>query len=345
MRRTAKLGVAVSALIALPLGVAAVPAGASVIGESDTAADCAIERLPLPAGVDDAEVTKGDPTGRYLIGESDDRSGYLLWVDGEVDEFPDAPDITGWYPSDVNSSGVFAGSGYAGDFERAVRYADGEYTVLPQPDNLENATALGVNENGDIVGFGYNMETPTFEKTPLYWPADQPETVRVLEGPDPQKADVSAFDIGDNGAVIGDWYGYPSGGGSYLWPDVDSEPRPLLGSDGRDDASPFDARGNLAFGWDSDHPRGVVWDLETGEVSATYKKFLDSVNADGDVSFEDNWPAIVARSDGGFVKLASLGGELPRNASVLFDRGHDLVAAGKARDENRTWQPVVWRGC
>lgn len=100
--------------------------------------------MPLPAGIGQAEVILGDPTGRYLIGDDKKMwSTYMVWVDGEVEVLPDPPSASGAYPGDVNSSGEIAVTAGVDDGEQAFRYVDGEYTELPRPDDLKYAEALG----------------------------------------------------------------------------------------------------------------------------------------------------------------------------------------------------------
>lgn len=354
MRLRTKLGGTVSALLVLPLGAVAVPAGASAISDGSA---CTVEALPLPSGIDHAEVVTGDPSGRYLLGQdllgAGATSKFLLWQDGAVSEFPRTPSDKFFHPFDVNESGQVAGSAYRADRERAYLYADGEYTELPAPDGLDHTRAMGINEGGDLVGVGYNLDTEWFEKTPLYWPADQPGTVRTLNGPDPADVDVDARDISDAGAVIGSWDGHLEGKGAYVWADVDSEPRELFGSNGEKGSHPRQINGNWVAGSDTtsgEHgTAGALWNVETDEV-AVYKKRLGAVNSDGDIAFGDLgadqiWPAAIIHPDRSVTKLTALYGDRPRQATVVFDRGSDLLAAGYARGEDKTWQPVVWRGC
>jgi hypothetical protein len=332
----------VSALLVSPLGGTAVPVGA-VDGSHGTAtssasAQCSVRRLPLPSGRHRGLVTGGDPSGRYLIGRTVTGAA-LLWHDGELIEGPEPPGTIATYPSDVNGAGVLVGGSVedSGMHAWRYRYADGAFTWLPEPANALNTRAWAVNSRGDVVGVATNDDGASA----VYWPASEPGTVHVLRGPDVS----TAIDIADNGVVLGIWYG--GGGRGYVWEDPDRTGRRLLGSTGGTGTFPHVLRGHMIVGRDSPNPdgtEGARWNLRTGQIT-TYEAEVQAVNSRGDLVSVRTWPAVIVRANGGTTELASLDGNRPRHAEVLFEPGSDLVAGGWATNENRRKQPVVWPHC
>lgn len=347
LSRRVKLGGLIVAMASLPVGCfVAVPAGASAIdGQADATAECAVERLPLPAGAGRGEVHGGDRTGRYLIGHTGDYTD-LLWEDGELTVLPELPAYSYTTPLDVNSSGHVVGFVLGDGDYRAWRYVDGEYSWLPAPDGVQDPIPTAINSRGDIVGWGrYQVDDDwiRWKDIALYWPAGDPDAVRRLEG----RQFTRAEDISDNGVIVGDWYttGYARGG--YVWDAPDRRGRPLLDAQGQKSTMPLAISGNgkLVVGYD-DSQDGVRWNLETGETS-TYEKWVGTVNNAGDVANHEYfpWPAVIERADGSRAKLAALDANRPRGVTALFERDGELAAAGFAKNERKVKQPVVWHSC
>ncbi|GAB3968929.1 hypothetical protein [Plantactinospora veratri] len=198
-------------LLAVPIGLAAVPDGRSADPAPDHGAQpgpapgdpaspdgsgtgsppppptrCMPQRLPLPAGATSSQVFDGDPTGRYLVGVARDdrtaRTWTLLWDRGAMTVLE--PETTDPAQLLVNSAGVVAGDGVVVRDGRAVLvawvYRDGRYVDLTDPDGGYVGDVMDLNERGDVLG---GIRTLAYRGKPIGTKGGPPESPDVAEVP------------------------------------------------------------------------------------------------------------------------------------------------------------------
>lgn len=142
------------------------------------AADCTIQRLPVPSGGGHSIVLAMDRTGRHVAGrvwskESGEKLDLVLWADGTTHraELPGESQV----PEGVSSSGVVVGTTTVvsdiGKMNlRAWMYRDGAVTVLSGGTSAE---AHAVSDDGIVVG--------TVDNHPVMWrsPSEAPSLLPV----------------------------------------------------------------------------------------------------------------------------------------------------------------------
>lgn len=140
-------------------------------------------------------------------------SGYVLSVldpDDSVFQLP-IPDYAWTYPNDINDAGHLVGDAENEDLTVDEAFLwDGEaYTILPRPGSFTQADAEAINDDGQIVGWGWDGSFGGIvwvdgEAHDLSVLASQAfgETIRLRK----------AYDISNLGWIVG--WGYPAGAGS-----------------------------------------------------------------------------------------------------------------------------------
>ena len=201
--------VTLAALVTVPLlwsGPADRPAPvAPVPSAPPVPASCTAARLPVPAGTTESEVLGGEPSGRYLVGraEAGDRKWALLWDRGRLTVL-DPPGEFGDRLV-VNTAGVVAGRSHVDGRPFSWVYEHGVYRTLDGPGGRHVGVAA-INSRGDVLGGGpvVRAATAAIPRTgpydqPVVWPAAD-RRPRELPAPG---ADATAYDIDDDGTVVG----------------------------------------------------------------------------------------------------------------------------------------------
>ena len=122
------------------------------------------EQLPLPSGMNQAEVTGSSPDGKTLLGFASDEGtspkAVVIWRNGKiVDTIRDAPGPL----SDVNSHGVAVGNYLTDQSDsRSWIYEDGKVRELPG-----DVTVNAINDAGQMVG---SRMAPTENGPPISVP-------------------------------------------------------------------------------------------------------------------------------------------------------------------------------
>jgi probable HAF family extracellular repeat protein len=90
----------------------------------------------------------------YVMDDGWDSWAAVLWRNGEPTLIrADAA------ASDINASGVVAGSFWTGNSSRAFRWDNGQLIPLEPPPGMNVSEGLAINDAGDVVGFSYNRAT------------------------------------------------------------------------------------------------------------------------------------------------------------------------------------------
>lgn len=158
---------------------------------------CTVSRLPEPAGTTQSYVTAADPTGRYvaarIYGSGRDMR-LVLWDNGTLRQVYMPGGDAAWEA--VNSHGTAVGTSYIGqDTTRAWIYRDGKVNRLAG----NHARALGVSENGDVVGVVGRLID---EERPVIWRGGtgNPIPLRLPPG----YSSGHAYDVSPDGHIVGD---------------------------------------------------------------------------------------------------------------------------------------------
>lgn len=180
---------------------------------------CTVDRLPL-GGSQSAELSAGDPTGRWHAGFTWPLPGYppperatdrklLVWHDGELVTGIEG-DGRGVTLTDLNSAGV--GVGYLDNGKEVPYvYRGGKLTPLRGGDGM----AVAINDAGTIAG----VVGPVNRQRPVRWASPGVEPT-PLAMPGQMGGDaVTIADIAPDGTVLG-----TVGGEAYRWlPDGTAE--------------------------------------------------------------------------------------------------------------------------
>ena len=289
----------------------------------------------LPGG--HARVRATDPSGRYIVGFrlAGEKSTVVLWTDGERRDL--AVDGS---PVAVNANGVIVGYSGSDDTSSAWIYRDGHATPLPKPTGYGGTMVLGVNTRGDAVG--YAMQGALDRNVPVYWPADQPGTVRKLTVPsnlgDHSMSAMRASGINDDRTIVGWARGVP-----VRWtPDGAPHALPLPG--GYTMGTPQHVRGRYAYGNAGRIGDGrlpvVRWDLVAGTATVVVDGVFQVADGTptgqtlaGDLESADE----LIEPDGTRMRLPEP--EETIMAWSISDDGKTIV--GSAGPEGDT--PVIWR--
>lgn len=332
LARHTVVGVASSALVLVPLGTAV----ASTAGTEPATAECTVDTLNGPDGTP-ADVTTGDPTGRYLVTGAGNSQGWLLWDNGKPQRLSDLPQGADVVVLDVNSSGVLIGT----NGNQAWKYADGEYTVLPAPAD-KDVVPTGINATGDVVGRYSDGDAPGGFR-PMLWPAAEPDTFQELSAP----SGATATGISDTGTIVGNL----SDGPAYLWDDPNGAGTPLRDSEGGSltSAGAISSNGTWVAGAvDTGEGAGAVWNLEDGTLRESPEHYFQGqgftmVNDSGDATsdyYDAYYAPGIVRPDGSEDHLPHIEGRMVV-IETLSNRDAEVTAAG--------WDDfagaAVWRGC
>lgn len=321
------------------------PANASAEATAPTgpAGPCRMTELPVPSGMTDVTAVAVDPTGRYVVGHSVVGQDFrpVLWTDGQPRALPMPGKSV--QPVAANASGVVVGLVEEPRQEYAFRYANGAYTrLLTPPGDWHLYPVPAINAAGDIV---INVEprgnSGGKDSIVLLWKAGSTTAVKL-----PLPAGANAFDITDDGTIVGAMYRDGVATGAYVW-DQRGNGRKLRVPAGETGAA-YAARGEWATGglWPS--MSAARWNLRTGEVTSpgTKKPAATKSGSEGpgDAVNASGW--VVARSavllpGGATVELATPRGQTSRAADVS-DTG---LVVGQAVTDGRDAQnlgPRMW---
>lgn len=319
-------------------------------------ATCVVRRLPVPAGVTEAVVYDGDPTGRFQVGVgyAATETSVLLWDAGRLTVL--SPPTAGADTLVVNASGVVAGSGDG----IAWVYENSTYRRLPlvDPGPGGGVEVTGINARGEVVGNQGTLGKLKDDvgvrhplRVPVRWPAGagSPRALPLPAG----DLDVSAADIADDGTVVGQKSGrddQPSRAAdrALVWTG-DGEPRELAATGG---AGATAIAGDWVIGWSAvtDGFRQERWNLRTGAAAP-----VDQLAYVGEVN-QHGWMAGFVRASDGFetpafaaggtvVRLPSLDGAAPSKegpgAYTISDDGRVLSGLLVSGPDERPF-PVRW---
>lgn len=264
------------------------------VSTASATASLEMERLPVPAGVENSEVKGGDHTGRFLVGAGVRFDGgqwtqvVLRWESAAVSEL----DTAALAPyvlveaADINKDGVIVGrriADYSTFRSDAWIYRDGDFFLLPGLEPTDETAAVAINARGDVVG----RSGPRA----VVWPADQPGTVRELAVDPSLPMPVTGVDIDDDGTVLGFLGCRPcEGQRPYVWP-AGGAGYPLVAPAGTDYPEGVAIHNGWVAGTAVAESRGVAvrWDLSAGTASviSTEHGTATAVNSRGTVAASD----------------------------------------------------------
>ncbi|MGC3862985.1 hypothetical protein ACPSM1_22665 [Micromonospora chersina] len=320
---------------AAPVGAS--PAATGPTGGGTTAAaspaSCQPSELPLPPGMRNVTAAGVDPTGRYVVGNDVVGQDFrpVLWTDGKPQALPvpgRSVEVTA-----VNAAGVAVGLVQDGRQEYVFRYQSGASTRLrTPPGNWHVYPRPAINAAGDVV---INAE-PTGnsggeDSVVLLWRAGATQAVRL-----PLPDGANAFDITDDGTIVGALYRDGVASAAYAW-DQQGKGRKLAAPAG-ETAAGYAAQGDWATGglWPS--RSAALWNLRTGALTRlTTDGPGDAVNASGWVV-----AAGVLLRDGAAVELRVPGGRTGL-AVAVSDTGLVVGLARPGDDGAENAGPRVWR--
>lgn len=305
---------------------------------------CTVARLPMPAGQGTTSVAGGgDPSGRYVLGRSyptgNDNHPLIIWDNGQPRTI--AMSGTDQNFTDINSAGEAVGTSFGSTGEMSWAYQDGRLTRLAG----SNAEALGINEQGVIVG--------SVDDKPAMWrSASAQPTMLALPS---AGGSGTATGIDEDGTIVGRVQGAPGNPAlGYEWrPDGTGKELPAPTANGR----PLNGYYASAIrnGWvigkgDMDSKSLgyldlVRWNLRTGKIDVTKSQGLAvTVNAQGWIAGDmDKGIHAGLLADGKQLALPNLDGapeEIANVAYVISDDGATL--AGQAVAPNGEQEAVVW---
>ncbi|GIH08477.1 hypothetical protein Rhe02_65440 [Rhizocola hellebori] len=306
-----------------------------------------VERLPLPAGIDEnVNVTAIDPTGRFIGGfidkETDQQS--ILWDNGVPTIISPPARANNFVLLAVNSSGVAVGSYSrwgAGGEQQAWQYRDGVLTMLPAPDGDKVLNVNGINSHGDLAG----VSAPSVSSSPVravVWTAAEPRAAKVLETVEDRQFAHGINDARFVSGSIGD-----HGGDPCVWePNGALRKLPTLGSHPHGVALQVNAQWAAGALYKSDTATPSTlparWDLRTGELR-TYPGYDGSASAadDGTVLIKSATlmtPTLIG-PDGTVTELPLPADAKPGQARpVAMNRDATVVIGGRMG-----YPPLIWR--
>ncbi|MEU4679849.1 hypothetical protein [Micromonospora sp. NPDC023737] len=333
---------------AVEAGAAPASASARATAPARQAVQCRMTELPVPSGMKRVEVVGVDPTGRYFVGNNVVGQNYrpILWTDGQ----PQALSVPGTsvQVTAVNASGVVVGLVWNTKEEYVFRYHNGAYTRLrTPPGHWKPYPEPAINAAGDII---VNVEPrgkiEGEDSIVLLWKAGSTTPVTL-----PLPAGANAYDITDDGTIVGAMYKDGHANTAYAW-DQQGNGRKLEVPTGQT-AAAYAAQGDWATGglWPSKSagggrgpagppgPASALWNLQTGEViNLGTQGPGEAVNASAWVVASGS----VLR-DGATVDLAVPNGQTS-SAVAVSDSG---LVVGQAltsgRDDDQNLGPRMWR--
>ncbi|MFU8872083.1 hypothetical protein [Micromonospora sp. SL4-19] len=358
IQATGGVALATAVLLAVPAILAragaqpTVQAGASpttgpveeATASADPAEPCRMTELPVPPGMKDVTADAVDPTGRYIVGNNTVGQNFrpVMWTDGRPQALPvkgQSVQVTA-----VNASGTAVG--IATDdpkHEYVFRYANGAYTRLnTPPGNWHPYPTPAINAAGDVV---INVEprgnVGGEGSIVLLWKAHSPTAVRLR-----LPAGANAFDITDDGKIVGAMYKDGVATDAYVW-DQQGNGQKLEVPAGQTGAA-YAAQGDWVTGglWPSEAT--ALWNLRTGEVTALGKRGPGAITAGtygpGEAVNASGWTVAsgaVLRPGGAAAELAATKPQFGR-AWDVSDTG--LVVGQALTDRGSTnLGPRVWQ--
>ncbi|MFF4808127.1 hypothetical protein ACFY03_07910 [Micromonospora chersina] len=315
-----------------PRGATGPSAGAGITATA-SAGPCQPGELPLPAGMRNVTAAGVDPTGRYVVGNEVVGQDFrpVLWTDGQPQALPvrgRSVEVTA-----VNASGVAVGLVEDGRQEYVFRYQQGASTRLrTPPGNWHVYPRPAINAAGDVV---INAEpsgnSGGEDSVVLLWRAGSTEAVKL-----PLPAGANAFDITDDGTVVGALYQDGVASAAYAW-DQQGRGRKLAAPAG-ETAAGYAAQGDWATGGTWPSRSAALWNLRTGALTRlTTDGPGDAVNASG-------WLVAggVLVRDGSAVELRLPGGQSGL-AVAASDTGLVVGLARPGGDDAENSGPALWR--
>ncbi|MCD0447231.1 hypothetical protein LO763_26805 [Glycomyces sp. A-F 0318] len=257
----------------------------------EAAPSCVLETLPIPEGLVSTNVSgmsdDGSVIAYYALPLDQSWPDGLgahprLYADGAVTEVP----MPGDHPRlhDVNASGTAAGYTTVDGYDVPYVWRDGELSELPAEE--DGGRAHGINERGDVAG----VDRRGAQDVPVVWPADGSGPVDLAL---PEEAYAgAAYDIGDDGTVVGAYYDGAGGSKPYLW-HPDGTGAGLPAPEGVDLADISSIAMDLNGDWASGQlfapglgfaSTGVRWNLAEGTAEMTELDYSVAVSADGTVA-------------------------------------------------------------
>jgi len=313
---------------------------------------CRMTELPVPAGMTDASALAVDPTGRYIVGNDVVKQDFrpILWTDGQ----PKALPVIGKsvQATAVNAGGVVVGVVEDPKQEYVFRYENGASTRLHTPPGSWHVYPHpAINAAGDIIINAEpsgNIEGK--DSIILLWKAGSTTAVRL-----PVPTEANAFDITDDGTIVGAMYTDGHAKTPYAW-DQQGNGRKLELPAGQT-GSVYAAEGNWATGglWPSLKP--ALWNLQTGELTtpatqgptaATEREAKlkepgpgNAVNASGWIVVGPTLYGSVLR-DGAAVELEAPSGQ-GGSAHDVSNTGLVVGQAIARGDDGENLGPRLWR--
>lgn len=320
---------------AAPAGASPDATGATGAGTTAAAspAPCQPSELPLPSGMRNVTAAGVDPTGRYVVGNEVVGQDFrpVLWTDEKPQALPvpgKSVEVTA-----VNAAGVAVGLVQDARQEYVFRYQQGAATRLrTPPGNWHVYPRPAINAAGDVV---INAEpsgnSGGEDSVVLLWRAGSTEAVRL-----PLPDGANAFDITDDGTVVGALYRDGVASAAYAW-DQQGKGRRLAAPAG-ETAAGYAAQGDWATGglWPS--RSAALWNLRTGELTRL------TTDGPGDAVNTSGWvvAAGVLLRDGAAVDLRMPGGQTGL-AVAVSDTGLVVGLARPGGDGTENSGPRVWR--
>ncbi|MEU4239847.1 hypothetical protein [Actinoplanes sp. NPDC026619] len=308
-----------------------------------TAIACEMAKLPVPKGAKEIEVTAVDPTGKYILGHSYSKGGYhpILWTGGKA-EVLDIPGKSVQL-TDVNAAGQVVGMIDIDNEDYPFLWQNGSYQMLSLPAGKWHAYPQPqINAGGEVV---LNVEprgnSGGKDSFAILWKAGSTKATKL-----PLPAGGNAYDLNDDGTLIGSIYIDGSADAGYVW-DQQGRGHQLKTEPGQTTAA-YHSQGDWATGglWPAMEP--ALWNLRTGALThlktpagADLPPALDGVGP-GEAVNALGW--IVA---GGYVLLADGPLKLPTakgltaTATAVADNG---LVVGMARTSLNTYAgPLTWQ--
>ncbi|SCG59350.1 hypothetical protein [Micromonospora inositola] len=323
------------------------PASASeeATASAGPAAPCRMTELPVPSGMKGATAVAVDPTGRYVVGNSLVGQDFrpILWTDGQPQALPvpgKSVQVTA-----ANASGVVVGLVEDTKQEYVFRYENGAYTRLrTPPGSWHPYPTPAINAAGDVI---INVEprgnSGGKDSIVLLWKAGSTSAVKL-----PLPAGANAYDITDDGTIVGAMYKDGVATAAYAW-DRRGNGRKLELPSGETGAA-YAAQGEWATGGRWPSRSTALWNIRTGEVTDLGTQGAEATTSGtqgpGEAVNASGWVVAhgsVLLRDGVAVELAVPSGQTSRAAGVS-DSG---VVVGQAvtdgGNDNQNLGPRVWR--
>lgn len=287
-----------------------------------------------------------DPTGRFIVGRGYPEDGRLeqhvvIWHDGEPT--PVAMPGVDQLLEDVNSSGVAVGVSFDPDTWEPLTpwvYRDGGLSALP---GVESGSARGINDRGDVAGV--RLKQSAYER-PVWWPAGAPDAVDLPLPPD--AIDGAAYDIDEDGTIVGQYTDDDRIDHAYVWlPDGSAHRLPIPGGTG-----PLSRALTIRNGWITGLAQSggsavaLRWHLGSGDVREIPRFYLfpEGANAHGWMVGSDSKGTALLLFDDGDLPLPGLSDVNEPSSNVpssLSDDGRTI--AGYSTDADGLLRAVRWR--